>query len=163
MLAWQRKTQHPFACSGSGEPSSWTWETLWCYLWNLVCRSPWHLVCGRNEWTPTQHGLHSSPGKFLQPITHPRWPQVLGLQRTGSTLREYLCISIMLPSITLTDSAVAPASSQHLHTDPGASSSLPWEAWGSPHVWRPSAVPRSRSSHVARNKAGASCPSVMRD
>lgn len=38
--AWQKKTQHSFACSGSGEPSSSTWEALQCYQWKLLCCSP---------------------------------------------------------------------------------------------------------------------------
>lgn len=133
-LAQQRKTLHPFACSGSCQPSSWTQE-LPLYYRGSYCSavhvSPPHLW---QKWidSPTTQPPQSSR---KIPSAHHSSLLAPGLQGTGSRLREYPCISAMLQSIILTDGAVAPSCSQHLLcTSQGILICLSGKHWGH-HVY----------------------------
>lgn len=121
-----------------------------------------HLLCGSNEWAPTQHCLHSPAGKFLQPITHHWWPQLRGLQGTGRRLGEYLCISAVLSSIIsslLTVLWLLPPPSTSCTHVLGHPRPCPGKHWGHPecgdHLQCPGLGP-------AGNEAGASCSSPTR-
>lgn len=160
-LAQQRKTQHSFACSGSGERSSWTWEALWCYPWKLLCCSP----CTSTLFVAETNGLPRNTASTAQqenpssPSLIPGGPSSQGC-REQAVGWEIICASAPYshPSFLLMVLWLLPPPSTSCMQVPRHPRPCPRKHC-SPHTWRSSAVLKSGSSHVAREEAGASCPS----
>lgn len=69
-MSGQRKTQHLFACSGTGEPSAWTWEAFQCYPGSYCAAAYVSLPCLRQKGIGRPTSQLPQPSRKIPSVHH---------------------------------------------------------------------------------------------